>query len=175
MALDKQKKLQIVEEVSGILDNSKMIVLASYGGTSVKSLQELRKQALANQTVVKVIKNRLFKKALENSAKFKELSPSMVEGQLLYAFSDSDEVAPAQSLANFAKAEPQIRFVGAFSADGQLLDAADVQQLASLPSKQQLLGQLVATTAAPLSGFTAVLNGNIRGLLNVLSAKVQVE
>ena len=92
---------------------------------------------------------------------------------LLYAFNADDEVAPAQNLYNFAKTNPNIEFVGAYTIDGLFIGADDVKQLASLPSKDQLRGLLVGMFAAPLSGFVNVLSGNIRGVLNVLSARAE--
>jgi large subunit ribosomal protein L10 len=175
MALSKQKKLEIVDEVSRVLQDSKLIVLARYSGTSVQSMQELRRQAGSKDTQVKVIKNRLFKRALASDPKFTDLDSSVLEGQLIYAYSSVDEVAPASSLAAFAKSQPQISFIGGITADGQLLNSQDVQQLANLPAKNQLLGSLTATVAAPLTNFTAVLAANIRGLVNVLNAKAQAK
>ena len=171
MALSKQKKTEIISEVSNLLDSSKLTVLAKYPGTSVKAMQELRKQSADNGTKVQVIKNRLFKKALESNDKFKSIDASLVEGQLLYAFNSEDEVAPAQSLANFAKIETQLEFVGALTADGQFLAPDEVKVLANLPSKDSLRAQLVGTIGAPLSGFVGVLSGNLRGVLNVLNAR----
>lgn len=173
MALSKDKKKQVVSDVNELLSSSKMIVLAKYPGTSVKSMQRLRKDSRENGTKVAVIKNRLFIKALQANETFKDVDTQALTGQLLYAFNDSDEVAPAQSLANFAKLEPQLVFVGAITAEGQLLSADDVAALASLPSKQQLRGQLVGTVSAPISGFVNVVAGNMRGVLNVLSARAE--
>lgn len=173
MALTKEKKQQVVDEVSDILKTSKLTVIARYSGTSVKSLQQLRREAKESGTQIRVIKNRLFKKILESSDGFSQIDTELLNGQLLYAFNDSDEVAPAQSLAAFAKQEPQIEFVGALTNDGQLMTADDVKALASLPSKDQLRGQLVGTIAAPLSGFANVLAANIRGVMNVLNARAE--
>ena len=170
MALSKERKAEVVNQVSDLLSGSKMTVFARYAGTSVKSMQQLRSDARPNGTVVKVVKNRLFKQALQSSDKFKDIDISQFSGQLLYAFNSQDDVAPAQSLAAFAKQEPQIEFVGGLNADGQLLSAEDIKQLASLPSKDQLRAQLVGTIGAPLSGFVNVLSGNVRGVLNVLNA-----
>ncbi len=171
MALTKQKKNEVVEEVAKLLDASKLTVVANYPGTSVKSIQALRKSAKENGTIVKVVKNRLVIKAVEGNDRLKNIDTSAIKGQLLYAFNDQDEVAPAQALAAFAKSEPQITFVGAISGDGQFVSADDVKALASLPGKDQLRAQLVGTIAAPLSGFVNVLSGNIRGVLNVLNAR----
>jgi large subunit ribosomal protein L10 len=171
MALSKEKKAEVVGEVKELLDSSKMTVFAKYSGTTVKSMQQLRSQSKESGTVVKVVKNRLFKQALTQSGKFQGLDFSDLNGQLLYAFNSEDEVAPAQNLANFAKTETQIEFVGGLNADGQLLSAEDIKVLASLPTKDQLRAQLVGTIGAPISGFVNVLVGNVRGVLNVLNAR----
>lgn len=171
MALSKEKKAEVVSEVSELLSGSKMTVFAKYSGTTVKSMQQLRAQAKPDGTVVKVVKNRLFRQALKDSGKFESVELSTFSGQLIYAFNADDEVAPAQNLAAFAKQEPQIEFVGGLNADGQLLSADDIKALASLPSKDQLRAQLVGTIGAPISGFVNVLAGNVRGVLNVLNAR----
>jgi large subunit ribosomal protein L10 len=173
MALSKQKKSDIVAQVEELLGSSKLTVIANYKGTSVKSMQQLRAQARENSTKVLVVKNRLVKKAVEGNETFKNADLSMLEGQLLYAFNSEDEVAPAQTLANFAKKEPQIQFVGALSLDGQMLSADDVKALADLPSKDQLRAMLIGTIAAPLSGFVNVMSGNVRSVLNVLNARAE--
>lgn len=173
MALSKDKKIQVVSDVTGLLDASKLTVVAKYSGTSVKAMQQLRRDAHDSGTTISIVKNRLVKKALANSQQLADTDTSILSGQLMYAFNAEDEVAPAQVLAKFAKTEPQIEFIGAFSADGRLLSADDVKALAALPSKDQLRAQLVGTISAPLSGFVNVLSGNIRGVLNVLSAHAE--
>ena len=171
MALTKDKKNEVVAEATQLLGGSKLTVLAKYQGTSVKALQQLRRDAGTNGTKVQVIKNRLFKLALASDSKFSNVDQSVLTGQILYAFNDQDEVAPAQSLASFAKTEPQVEFIGGISADGSFISADDVKALAALPSKDQLRGMLVGTLAAPLSGFVNVMAGNVRGVLNVLNAR----
>ena len=171
MALSKDKKTEVVSNVSELLRDSKLTVFAKYPGTSVKAMQELRAQAKQSGTTVKVVKNRLVKKAMADNDNFKDIDTAIFSGQLMYAFNPEDEVAPAQALANFAKSETQVEFVGAINAEGQLLSADDVKALASLPSKEQLRAQLVGTIGAPLSGFVNVLSGNIRGVLNALNAR----
>ncbi|HSW37157.1 MAG TPA: 50S ribosomal protein L10 [Candidatus Saccharimonadales bacterium] len=173
MALSKDKKQQVVKEVSDRLVNSKLTVVAAYQGTPVKALQTLRRQARDNGTRVQVIKNRLVIKALQSDDKLKGIDTSSLTGMLMYASNAEDEVAPAQTLANFAKTQPTIEFVGAITPDGQFIGAEDVKALAALPSKEQLRGMLVGTIAAPLSGFVNVLAGNVRGVLNVLNARAQ--
>ena len=173
MALSKDKKAEVVAEVAQLLKDSKLTVLARYPGTSVQAMQQLRRDARANGTTVKIVKNRLFKKALESSDIYKDLDKDQIQGQLMYAFNAQDEVMPAQDLAAFAKNQPQIQFVGAITAEGLYLAAEDVQALADLPSKQQLRAMAVAVIAAPISGLVNVMSGNVRGVLNVLSARAE--
>lgn len=173
MALTKDEKNQVVADVSELLAHSKLTVVAQYQGTGVKQMQELRRSARETGTVVKVVKNRLVRQALLATDGLKETDSSVLTGQLLYAFNAEDEVAPAQALANFAKKNPTIEFVGAITPEGQFMAVDDVKSLAALPSKDQLRAQLVGTLGAPLSGFVNVLSGNIRGVLNVMSARAE--
>jgi large subunit ribosomal protein L10 len=115
MALTKDKKNEVVAEVSQLLANSKMTVVAAYQGTPVKAMQALRRAGRDNGTTLKVVKNRLVKKAVETTDSVKAADTSALEGMLLYAFNSEDEVAPAQVLADFAKTQPSIQFVGAIS------------------------------------------------------------
>jgi large subunit ribosomal protein L10 len=173
MALSKAKKEEVVAEVSELLDASKLTVIANYQGTSVKQLQDLRKEAKTNGTKVKVIKNRLVIKAIKSNDKYKSIDTDKFNAQLIYAFNSDDEVAPAQAFAKFAKKSKSLEFVGALSQDGQFIDAEDVKQLAALPSKEQLRAQLLSVLSGPQRGFVSVLSGNIRGVLSVLNARAE--
>jgi large subunit ribosomal protein L10 len=173
MPLTKDKKNEVVSEVAKLLGVSKLTVVAKYEGTGVKAMQQLRRDASQNGTKVKVVKNRLVVQALKATDDLKSVDTSALEGMLLYAFNEQDEVAPAQNLHAFAKTNPTLEFVGGITPDGQFISADDVKELANLPSKDQLRGMLVGTLAAPLSGFVNVMAGNVRGVMNVLSARAE--
>ena len=171
MALTKDKKHAVVTEVSELLSTSKMTVIVKYQGTTVKALQMLRRQARDNSTKAKVIKNRLVKQAIAKTEGLKGIDTDALEGMLLYAFNSEDEVAPAQILAQFAKTNPTIEFVGAISAAGKFLSAEEVKALATLPSKDQLIAQVVATLSTPLNDVVSGLSGNLHGLLDGIQVK----
>lgn len=171
MALTKDQKNQVVSEVADFLASSKMTVVAAYPGTTVKAIQQLRRDARENGTQVRVIKNRLVIKALQQNDNLKDVDVSTLNGQLLYAFNSEDEVAPAQALANFAKTNPSIVFVGAISADGKFLNADEVKALATLPGKEQLIAQVLATLQSPVNDVTNALSGNLHALLDGVEAK----
>jgi large subunit ribosomal protein L10 len=173
MALTKDKKQEVVKEVTDLLNASKLTVVAKYEGTGVKALQQLRRDARQSGTKVKVVKNRLVMQALKATDDLKDVDTGALEGMLLYAFNSEDEVAPAQNLNTFAKTNPTLEFVGGITPDGQFIAIDDVKALANLPGKDQLRGMLVGTIAAPLSGFVNVLSGNVRGVLSVLNARAE--
>ena len=171
MALTKAKKNEVVAEVADLLAASKMTVVAAYPGTTVKAMQALRKQARSNGTALRVVKNRLVVKAIQQNTQLKSTDTSSLNGQLMYAFNSEDEVAPAQVLADFMKTNPSLEFVGAISADGKFLSKDEVKALAALPGKNQLIAQVVAMLQSPLNDVTNALSGNLHGMLDGLEAK----
>lgn len=171
MALTKDKKNEVVAEVSELLASSKMTVVAAYQGTPVKAMQALRRQGRDNGTTLKVVKNRLVKQAVLNTDSLKSVDTSALTGMLLYAFNAEDEVAPAQVLAQFAKTQPTLEFVGAITSEGKLLSADEVKALATLPSKPQLIAGIINTLNSPVRGVMSGLQGNLHGLLDAVAAK----
>jgi len=171
MALKKAEKDAVVAEVSDLLKSSKMTVVAKYQGTTVKALQTLRREARSNGTKVKVVKNRLVIKAVQANDTLKDADTSALQGMLLYAFNADDEVAPAQILSTFAKTNPTLEFVGALTGEGKFIGADDVKALANLPSKNELIAQVVATLLSPVHDVTNALSGNLHALLDGVEAK----
>lgn len=171
MAISRDKKTALVAEMSDLLKNAKMTVFAQYQGLTVGEVQELRRAAREAGVTIRVVKNRLVRVALESNDTYKSTDTSPLKGQLLYAVSDSDEVAPAQVLNNFAKTHPALQFVGAFSGEGALLSAEEVKALAGLPSKDQLIAQVVAQLLSPVHDVTNALSGNLHALLDGVEAK----
>ncbi len=171
MALTKQQKDQVVAEATEILGTAKMVVICDYTGMSVAQAQALRRQALAEGSTVRVIKNRLLRHAAKNLDEYKDLDLSAFNGQLVYIANDADEVAPAKLAAEFSKKNPELKLKGAFSAEGELLDEASVKALAALPSKTQLLAGLVGTLQSQVTGVLQGLGGNLGGLVQALEAK----
>ena len=171
MALTRSKKEAVVSEVTTLLSESKMTVVARYQGTSVKALQELRKSAKANGTKVKVIKNRLVKQALTASDKMKDVDTQQLDGMLLYAFNQEDEVAAAQALNNFMKTNPTLEFVGAISEEGKFIDSISVKELASLPSKNQIIANVIGLLNSPISSVSNSLSSGLGDIVAGLEAK----
>lgn len=173
MAISRDKKQALVAELTDLFNTAKASAAAAYTGMSVAEAQELRAMAREAGVTIKVVKNRLVRVVLEASDTYKNADSSLLSGQLLYAFSEDDEVAPAQVLANFAKKHPAIQLVAGFDNTGASLDTAAVTALAALPSKDQLRGMVLSTIAAPLTNFLGVANGAQRGFAQVLAQRAE--
>lgn len=171
MAISRDKKQALVAEFSDILNSSRMTVAAKYDGTSVADLQKLRRQAREAGVSIRVIKNRLVRTSMEQTKSFKDTDTSSLIGQLLYAYSTEDEVAPAQVIDKLAKEIPTLELVAGFDNSGALLDTASVKALAGLPSKNQLVAEVVAQLLSPVHDVTNALSGNLHALLDGVEAK----
>jgi len=171
MAISRDKKQTLVAELSELLENAKATAFAEYTGLTVADLQELRKNAREAGVVIKVVKNRLVRVALSEVKTYKDTDTSPLEGQLLYAFSADDEVAPAQVLNTFAKDHSNLKLAGGFSGEGALLSADEIKALAGLPSKNQLVAEVVAQLLSPVHDTVSALSGNLHALLDGIEAK----
>lgn len=171
MAISRDKKQALVAQMSEAFGTAKSFAFAHYNGLSVAEVQQLRRSAREAGVTIVVIKNRLVRVAMSEVKTFKDTDTAALTGQLIYAYSTEDEVAPSQVLHTFAKTHPALQLAGGFSAEGLALSAADVTALAGLPSKDQLIGQVVAQLLSPVHDVTNALSGNLHALLDGVEAK----
>ncbi len=167
MAKTKLQKEITLNDLSDRIARAKAMVFANFQGLKVKESEELRAICRGQGIGYMVSKKTLVTKALK--AKGYDIDATTFQGGVSVLFGDADEVVPAQTIANFAKTHEAVKLFGGVL-EGAFIDAAKVSQLAKLPTKQQLLGQLVGTLQAPVSGLVNVLAGNLRGLVTALSA-----
>ena len=170
MPISKDKKNELVADLTELLSNAKTTVYAKYQGLTVAELQELRKAAREAGAKIKVVKNRLVRVAMNQIAVYKDTDTTGLTGQLLYAISNEDEVAPAKVLANFAKTHDALNLIGGFNDLGNALSEEDVKALAAMPSKNELIAQVVAQLLSPVTDSISGLSGGLSGILSGLEA-----
>ena len=171
MAISRDKKNELVAELTELLTNAKTTAFATYQGLSVADIQGLRAAARDNGVTIKVVKNRLVRVALSGIDAYKDVDTTSLNGQLIYAMSTEDEVAPAKVLSEFAKANPALVIAGGLSLESGLMSADDVKALAALPSKSQLIAEVIAQLLSPVHDVTNALSGNLHALLDGVEAK----
>ena len=170
MAISRDKKNVLVAELSELLADAKGTAFASYQGLSVADVQTLRRAAHESNVTIKVVKNRLVRVALAANNTYKDADTSLLTGQLIYAVSSEDEVAPAKVLDEFAKTHPALQLVGGFSGEGVAISTNEIKALAGLPSKNQLIAEVVAQLLSPVHDTVNALSGNLHGLLDGIEA-----
>ena len=157
MAISKDKKTTLVADLTELLSNSKMVVYAKYEGLTVAELQELRKMAREANIKIKVVKNRLVKVAMKEIAAYKDTDASGLTGQLLYALGTDEDFDAAKVLTKFAKTHAKMELVGGFNGEGTALSKEEVTTLGSLPTKNELIAQVVDTLLSGINGVVSAL------------------
>lgn len=153
MSLNLEDKKAVVAEVSAQVANAQTIVVAEYAGIEVGDLTVLRAKAREQGVYLRVLKNTLARRAVADTA-FSGLADQLV-GPLIYSIG-ADAVAPAKVLNDFAKTNDKLVLkAGAYG--GKVLDKAGVQALASVPTKEVLLAQLLGLMQSPISGFARAI------------------
>jgi large subunit ribosomal protein L10 len=165
--LTRVQKEELVSELTEKIKASKSIVFADYSGVKTNDINELKSRLKKEGTNLRVVKKKLVDISLKN-AKI-EIDIKSLPGQLAVTISDNDEIAPARILSKFAKENDSLKILGGvLGIKG--MSAKEIDALAKLPSKEEMLAKLVGTLNAPLSGLVQVLSGNTRGLVNVIKA-----
>jgi len=170
MAISREAKEQAVTQLTDDLGRIKLAVMTDYRGLTVREVEELRETLRAQGITYRVTKNTLLRLATQNNSALAEINPATFNGPMALAMGFDDEVAPARIIFQYAKAHEALEIVGAITADGQVLDASQVKALANLPTREQLIAQVVGTIAAPLTGFVGVMSGNLRSIVYLLNA-----
>lgn len=160
------RKEAAVTELSERLAEAKNLFLTDYAGLTVEEITRLRRELRKDGTTYSVVKNTLFRIAAGDLAGQLE---RFLAGPTGIVFAGPDPVAPAKALKTFSDTVKRVAVKAAYI-DGQVVDAAQVEKLAKLPPKNELIANLVGTIANPLRGLVTVLSGNQRGLVRVLDA-----
>ena len=154
MSLNLEEKKAVVAEVSKQIENAQSLILAEYRGVGVGEMTNLRAEARESGVYLKVLKNSLVKRAIEDTP-FSSLSEDMV-GPLVFGISE-DPVAAAKVLSDFAD-KNDLFVIKSGAMPNEKMDVSAVKALASLPSRDELLAKLLGTMQAPIAKFVRTLN-----------------
>ena len=163
--MERGMKEQHVESLRKQLEGVKSAFLFGYRGLTVNQVTDLRARIRKTSSTYKVLKNRLASRALESTP----LAPlrEHLKGPLALTFHPHEPVALAKVLNDFAKDNPQLEFKAGLM-EGKVLGAADLQALATLPSREVLIAQLLGQMTSPLASFQRVLLAPMRDFAYVL-------
>ncbi len=148
-------KQPVVAEIAELLDGAQSAVVVDYRGLTVEQDTQLRKQLREAGITYKVYKNTMIRFAAKGTA-FEALEANL-EGPTALAVSKTDATAPARVLAGFAKKADKLEIKGGV-VEGAYYDAKGMQTIASIPSRDELLGRLLGSMQSPIANFARVLN-----------------
>jgi large subunit ribosomal protein L10 len=154
LSLNRSEKEAVINDVTGLAAKAQTLVIAEYRGITVADMTKLRNNARSNGVSLSVLKNTLARRAVAGSA-FEVVADQMT-GPLIYGFSE-DAVAAAKVVAEFAKTNDKL-VIRAGAYGGKALDVNGVKQLASIPTKEVLLAQLLGLMQSPISRTARVLS-----------------
>jgi large subunit ribosomal protein L10 len=164
------EKAAQIDELAERLERSQLTIIADYRGLSVSALQDFRARLRPMESEFRVAKNTLTRIAAERVG-IQGLE-SQLEGPTAILFAFGDVVAPAKAISDFARAS-RILQVRAGVMNGQVVTAADVEAISTLPSREELLGRLVGMLASPMARTVGVLSGPARSMAYVANARIE--
>lgn len=166
MPATKEKKNEIIKELNEKIGKQKAIIFADFAGLKVKDLAVLRNKLAQVGSEFKVAKKTLMK-IVFNDKKI-PIDIKTLSGEVALVMGYSDEISPAKILYEFSGENANIKILGGYL-ENKLLGVDQVIALAKLPTRQQLLGNIVQRISSPLQNFLSVLQANLRNLVIVLA------
>lgn len=170
MAKTLEQKKQILSGLQDSVGKQTSMVFVEIAGIKTSKINEIKEDLEKSDAKMTVVKKTLLNLAMKDGYPQNPLKEIKKEMAVVFGF--GDEVVPSKSVYKFSQLEKNFKVIGGYikSAQDKFLLEGDIEALAKLPTKHELIGQTVGTIAAPLTGFLNALQGNLRGLVCVLSS-----
>tara|TARA_Y100000590_G_C15456068_1_gene914609 strand:- start:313 stop:837 length:525 start_codon:yes stop_codon:yes gene_type:complete len=166
--MDKNKKVELVENLSEKFKNSSALYFTKYTGMNVPQATELREKFKDNDVDYLVSKNTLTKLAIAKSGLDNNIFDDFLLGQIAIAYAKNDPTAPAKVIKEFSKSNDCIEVIGLYF-DGEVYNPDKFKELADLPSKEELLTKLVCGLNSPMLKTAYCLKSSMTNFVNVLN------
>ena len=162
------KKVELVEELSEKIKMSSALYFTKYTGMNVEQASDLRQSFTDNSVEFVVSKNTLTKLAAEKAGLDKDMFNEFLSGQIAIAYAGDDPTAPAKVIKNFSKENECLEVVGLYF-DGELYSPEKYKEIASLPSREELLTKFVVALNYPMTSVLYSLKASMTNLVNALN------
>ena len=169
MALTKEQKKKIIKDLKEKIGRQKIMIFVDFKSVETKNLFDLRRKLKKENSQFSIAKKTLMRLALKNYNEFLAKEIEKLEGQVAIVFGFKNEILPAKTCYQFSQKNENLKILGGFF-ENKFKEAEEMITLAKLPTKEELLANLVGSMKAPIANFINVLQGNIKGLIYALSA-----
>lgn len=169
MALTKEQKQKIIEELEEKIARKKAIIFVDFTGLKIKELSDLRRKLKSTGNELKVAKKTLMGIAFKKAGL--KVESRKLKGEVALVFGFKDEISPAKIVWQHSENNPNLKILGGIieSKGYEFLKTEEIIELAKLPTKEELLQRLIGSLASPISGLINVLQGNMRSFLYIIS------
>jgi large subunit ribosomal protein L10 len=166
MPQSKEQKKKIVDKLKKNIDEQKSMVFVAIDNLKTKELSSLRKRLKEKECLLTVVKKTLM--GLAFKSKKIEIEKDKLKGELALVFGFSDEISPANITYKFGSENKNLKILGGYF-ENKFREREEIVALAQISSRGELYQKVVGSIFAPVSNFVNVLQGNIKGLINVLA------
>ncbi|GMU85652.1 MAG: hypothetical protein AMXMBFR48_08940 [Ignavibacteriales bacterium] len=164
--MDRNEKQLVIDEVAELINKSMAVYCVDYAGVGVGDISKLRDEFRKEGIVYKVVKNTFFSRAVDQTGKYAELKGSL-PGMSGFAFAFDNPGAPAKVIKKYFDDKKKFTLKGA-CIDAQYFPGSSLNELASLPSKPEVIASILSSLNAPASGIVGSIHAVIRELVSVI-------
>ena len=164
--MNRNEKTDVVSEVKETIEKSTAVFLTDYSGVNVEDINDIRNQFRKEGVKYKVFKNTLFKRALQESGKYEKLADHLI-GMTGFAFADDNPVAPAKIIKKYFDKNNKLSLKACYI-ENEYFEGSKLNELANLPSKNELIASILGSLEAPASGIVGTINAVFRDLVSVV-------
>ena len=166
--MNKNQKIESVDAIKSLIEKATGVYLVDYAGVNVEDINQLRRGFLEEDVTYKVFKNTLLKRAFDEIGGFEEFESHLV-GMTGVAFSGENFAAPAKIIKKYSKEKNKFTLKGAYI-ESQFYGAEQLDVLASMPTKEEVMASIVGSIASPASGIVGAVSAVIRDVVGVVDA-----
>jgi len=164
--MNKNEKSEIISDIRKLIDKASAVYLTNYSGIPVSEITTLRNELRKEGVTYKVIKNTLFERALKESGKYEKLGDYLT-GMTGFAFASGNPVAPAKIIKKYFDTSKKFELKACYI-ENQFFDGSKLSELATLPSKEEIIAGILRALDSPAQGIVGAINAVARDLVNVL-------
>jgi large subunit ribosomal protein L10 len=171
LALSREDKERLLSEYDEKLGRAPVLIWSHYAAIDVAQMTAFRRQVQATGGEIVVVKNSVMRRALE--ARGLPYSHDSMAGPNMVAFAYDNIASTTKAVTDFARTSNERMTIAGGIVGGKLASVEQIQTLANLPSREVLIARVLGGVQAPISGFVGTLSSMVRGIMNVLNARVQ--
>lgn len=164
--MNRNEKSEIISEIKELLESSSAVYLTDYHGINVEDISSLRNQFRDEGVKYKVYKNTLVKRALTELGKYDKIADHLA-GMTGFAFTTSNPLAPAKIIKKYFGDKEKLALKACY-VEGEYFDGSQLNVLATLPTKNELIAGIIGSLNSPVSGIVGAINAVMRDLVSVV-------